>query len=71
MALPKEPDSNDAVAEVFVTAFLALPEKAREKIIEILVQDEDLRDQVEGALLWEERENGEYRPFSEYLKENA
>ena len=57
-----------ATAKVFITALRALSEDERGRVIELLLKNEDLRDQIEGALLWEERKNGEYRNFREYRK---
>jgi hypothetical protein len=70
MATTKQTE-NYATAKVFVTAFRALSEDERRRVIELLLKNEDLRDQVEGALLWEERKDGSYRNFREYLKDQA
>ena len=64
-------DTAEASAQVFVTAFNALSEEARERVLELLLSDENLRDQLEGALLWDERKDGEYRDFHDYLKDNG
>jgi len=60
----------DASAEVFVTAFRALPQKARRKILTSLLETEDLREDLEAVLLWEERRDEPSRPFREYLAEH-
>lgn len=61
----------NASAEVFVTAFRVLPLKARRKILSSLLETEDLREDVEAALLWEERKDEPSRPFREYLAEHV
>jgi len=68
MPASRQTESGYATAKVFVTAFRALPEEERSRVIKLLLKNEDLRDQIEGALLWEERKDGSYRSFRECLK---
>ena len=59
----------EASAEVFITAFKALPLKARRKILSSLLETETLREDLEAVLLWDERKDEPSRPFREYLAE--
>jgi hypothetical protein len=59
-----------ASAEVFVTAFRALPRRARIIVLTSLVEAEDLREDVEAALLWEQRKDEPRRPLREFLAEH-
>jgi len=61
-------EHNGATATVFHVAFRALPKKTREEFLGLLLSDEDLRDNLEGALLWEQRKNEPRIPFEEVLK---
>ncbi len=61
----------EASAEVFITAFKALPLKARRKILSSLLETESLREDLEAVLLWEERKDEPSRPFRDYLAELA
>ena len=58
-------EDREATASVFHTAFRALPKRTRYRFLELLIMDEDLRDHIEGALLWEERKNDRRIPFGE------
>ncbi len=58
-----------AHAQVFITAFRALNSDIRQEIISELLNDEDLRDDIESALLWEDRKSEPSRSFREYLTE--
>jgi hypothetical protein len=57
----------DASAEVFLVAFRALPERARRRVLSSLVETAELREDVEAALLWEDRRAEPRRSFREYL----
>ena len=62
----------DATAEVFWTAFNALPEETREKVIEKMLADTVLREEVEDLLDLEvvkERSNEPTRPLDDVLAE--
>ncbi len=60
----------EASAEVFVTAFRALPRRARSIVLTSLVGAEDLREDVEAALLWEQRKDEPRRPLRAFLAEH-
>jgi phytoene/squalene synthetase len=64
-------EATEATAKTFVLAYRSLPRKARDRVLELLLEAEDLRDHIEGALLWEERKNGDYVSFREVLKQRA
>ncbi len=59
----------EASAEVFVTAFKALTRKARDKVLATLIESEDLREDIEAALLWEQRKDEPRQSFDEYVAE--
>lgn len=59
----------DASAEVFMTAFKALPRRARNRILLSLIGSEDLREDIEAALLWEQRKDEPRQSFEEYVAE--
>lgn len=60
--------AHEATASVFTVAFKALPDSTRKLVLRQLLDDEDLRDQIEGALLWAERKHEPRIDFNEYLK---
>jgi hypothetical protein len=62
--------AKEATATVFHVAFRALPKETRDQFLALLLRDEDLRDHIEGALLWEERKNEPRIPFDEVLKKS-
>lgn len=62
----------EVTAEVFRTAFNALPAETREKIIEKMLADAALREEVEDLLDLEvvrERSNEPTRPLDDVLSE--
>lgn len=62
----------EATAEVFRTAFNALPAETREKVIEKMLADAALREEVEDLLDLEvvrERYNEPTRPLDDVLSE--
>jgi hypothetical protein len=61
--------SAQATAEGFVTLFRSQTGKVRREVVLRLLEDDDLREDVEAALLWEERQHEKKRSFSEYLRE--
>ena len=67
----KRPESESArsTAKVFATALGALNAKVRRLVIMELVEDEAFREDLEAALLWEERKGEARRPFRDYLAE--
>lgn len=65
--------SPEATAEVFWTAFSALPRETRDKFMEKLVADPTLREELEDLLDLEivsERSGESTRPLDEVLAES-
>ena len=62
-------ESFQAAAKVFVEALRTQCFKVRRMVIMEILEDEKLREDVEAALLWEERRDDPKRPFREYLAE--
>jgi hypothetical protein len=62
-------ESDRAAASVFITALRTLSASARRRVVMMIIEDENLREDVEAALLWEERKDEPRRPFREYLEE--
>jgi protein involved in sex pheromone biosynthesis len=60
-------DSAEAMARVFVTALQAAGEDVRREVLARLLENEDLRDEVEAVLLWEERKNEDSLPLGDVL----
>jgi hypothetical protein len=63
---------SEATAEVFWTAFNALPTEARDKFMEKMVADPSLREELEDLLDLDvavERSNEPTRPLDEVLAE--
>jgi hypothetical protein len=59
----------EATAEVFLTAFHALPEEERLEIVRRLVNEEELEDVFDNAIA-DERRNETSRSLEEYLTEH-
>ncbi len=59
--------ATEATAEVFWTAFQALPPAARQAVIARLVRDEDLRCDLLDLVCIEERRGDVERPLSDYV----
>lgn len=64
-------EATEAVAKTFVMAYRSMSKKARDRVIVLLLDEEDVRDHIDGARLWEERKNGEYVDFREVIKQRA
>jgi hypothetical protein len=60
--------SAQATAEGFVSLLRSQTGKVRREVV-LRLLDEDLREDVEAALLGEERQHEKKRPFAEYLRE--
>lgn len=56
-----------ATAEVFWTAFRALPKKKRESVVERLLQDKEFKEDLIDLAILEQRRKESSRPLSEYL----
>lgn len=62
--------SSLATAKDIITAFRTQSVKVRRMVIQEILEDEKLREDVEAALLWEERKDEPRRPFRDYLAEH-
>ncbi|MFC1717457.1 hypothetical protein ACFL6S_27600 [Candidatus Poribacteria bacterium] len=60
----------EATAEVFWTAFRALPKKEREAIVERLLRDEEFMEDLIDIVILEERQNEPSRSLDKYLAES-
>ena len=61
----------EATAEVFWTAFNALPPKEKRAVVQLMIRDEHLRRDLMDLALIEERRNEPERPLRDYLKEKT
>lgn len=59
-----------ATAEVFWTAFKAMPKGAREDFLARLVEDRAIREDLADIALIEKRRSEKSRPFSAYLAQH-
>lgn len=59
--------TTEATAEVFWTAFRALPKKAREAIVEKLLRDREFLEDLIDIVILEQRQKEPSRPLDEYL----
>ena len=62
-------DASMASEEIFVLGFKALTEDARRHVVAALIRDDELMEDMEAALLWEQRKDEPSRPLREYLAE--
>lgn len=60
-----------ATAEVFWTAFKALPKKAQQEVLAKIIQDKRTRQDLMDLALIEERKEEPSRPFRNYLKDSS
>jgi hypothetical protein len=60
-----------ATAEVFWTAFTALPAAEKSAVIQHIIRDENLRRDLMDLAIIEERRNEPERPIREYLKQTS
>ena len=63
--------TTEATAEVFWTAFRALPVEARQAVIARMVRDESLRCDLVDLACIEERRGETERPLRDYLAERS
>ena len=61
--------STQATAQVFLTAFKAMPEAERDAFLVLLTEDEELREDLLDLALVAERRDEPSRPLSEFLAE--
>ena len=59
--------TTDATAAVFWTAFRALPKKAREAIVERLLDDKEFREELMDIAILEQRAHEPSRSLDNYL----
>jgi hypothetical protein len=59
----------DATSEVFMTAFRALPKKAREAVVDKMLNDKEFREDLMDAAIIEQRRKEASRPLEQYLAE--
>ncbi len=57
----------DATSEVFMTAFRALPKKAREAVVDKMLGDKEFREDLMDAAIIEQRRNEPSRALEDYL----
>ena len=60
----------EATAQVFLTAFQALPEEVRTRMLAKLITNRDLLEDLLDGMIIEERRNEPPRPLEEFLKES-
>ena len=63
--------TQQATAEVFWTAFKALPKGAKEDFLARLTTDPQLRHDLMDLAIIEKRRSEKARPFAEYLAEHS
>ncbi len=61
--------SNEATAEVFVTAFKSLKPRQREAVLERMLEDEDISSDIADTLELEARRHQPRQPFRQVMKE--
>ncbi len=64
-------NTSQATAEVFWSAFTALPTEEKRAVLQYIIQDEELRHDLMDLAVIEERRNEPGRPLREYLQEKA
>jgi hypothetical protein len=57
----------EATSEVFLTAFRALPKKAREAVVEKMLSDKDFMEDLLDTVIIEQRRKEPSRNLDEYL----
>jgi hypothetical protein len=60
-------DTVEATSEVFLTAFRALPKKAREAVVEKMLRDEEFLEDLVDTVIIEQRRKEPSRNLDEYL----
>ena len=60
-------DTVEATSEVFLTAFRALPKKAREAVVEKMLSDEEFLEDLVETVIIEQRRKEPSRNLDEYL----
>lgn len=57
----------EATSEVFLTAFRALPKKAREAVVEKMLSDKEILEDLIDIVIIEQRRKEPFRSLDEYL----
>ena len=57
----------EATSEVFLTAFRALPKKAREAVVEKMLSDKEILEDLIDSVIIEQRRKEPSRNLDEYL----
>jgi hypothetical protein len=60
-------DTVEATSEVFLTAFRALPKKAREAVVKKMLRDEEFLEDLVDTVIIEQRRKEPSRNLDEYL----
>ena len=60
-------DVTETTAEVFLTAFRALPKKERKSIVEKLLKDKEFMDDLIDIVIFEQRKSEPSRLIDEYI----
>ena len=63
--------ASHATAEVFVTAFRALPKKERQAVLVLITDDEQLREDILDLAVLAQRRDEPSRPFHDFLAEQG
>ena len=61
--------ATNATAEIFLTAFRAMPKKERNAVIDKLLTDNEFMEDLIDISIIKQRENEPSRPLDEYLAE--
>ncbi len=59
----------EATSEVFLTAFRALPKKAREAVVEKMLSDKEILEDLIDTVIIEQRRKEPSRNLDEYLSQ--
>ncbi len=59
----------EATSEVFMTAFRALPKKARDAVVDKMLSDKEFREDLMDVAMIEQRRRETSRPLEKYLAE--
>jgi hypothetical protein len=61
--------TSQATAEVFLTAFRALPKKEQQTVLALITEDKELREDLLDMAVLTQRQNEPSRPFREFIAE--
>jgi hypothetical protein len=63
--------TSQATAEVFATAFRALPKKERQAVLALIADDEEVREDILDLAVLAQRRDEPSRPFRDFLAEKG